>query len=121
MGRITDQRRTSDAKRRFNHPWRKFYGLKAWKLRRNEQLKRIPYCEPCKALGMSRAATIANHVTPHRGDWNLFIRGRLESTCKKCHDSAIQEAENKGFRKDIDEDGWPIDESHPANRKRLPR
>lgn len=118
MGRIQDQRRATDARRRYDKPWRKWYGLKAWKQRRNDQLRRVPYCEPCKVLGMSRPACIANHKIPHRGEWNLFIRGALESTCKPCHDSAIQRAENRGFRPDVDVEGWPTDSAHPFNKPR---
>lgn len=118
MTREVEQRRARDDKRRDLKPWRKWYSLKAWRIRRRLQLDRVPWCEPCKRLGMSRVATIANHKTPHRGNWRLFMFGALESTCKNCHDSAIQRAEKVGFRPDLDADGWPADANHPFNQAR---
>jgi 5-methylcytosine-specific restriction enzyme A len=35
-------------------------------------------------------ATVAHHLVPHRGDWQLFIAGDLQSLCKRCHDSEAQ-------------------------------
>jgi hypothetical protein len=29
--------------------------------------------------GIVRAATIVDHVEPHRGDWNQFVLGKLQS------------------------------------------
>lgn len=109
-------RRDADARRRALKPWRNWYSLKKWKLRRLAQLHRVPHCEPCKREGRSRPASIANHKKPHRGDPLLFWHGELESVCKPCHDSMIQKAEAAGFRPDIDADGWPTDPDHPFNR-----
>lgn len=116
MNRRTEQRRQGDAKRRKEKPWRKLYATKQWRMRRAQQLARVPWCEPCKAQGMSRPATVANHKVPHRGDRFAFFHGELESACKPCHDSAIQRAEHEGFRRAIDDDGWPVDPDHPFNR-----
>jgi 5-methylcytosine-specific restriction protein A len=118
MGDREQSRRAADQARRKKQPWRKWYYTKAWKLRRKAQLDRIPWCEPCKRLGKSRIAVIANHKVPHRGDRELFFRGTLESACKNCHDQAIQRAEAEGFSREIDADGWPIDPNHAFNRKR---
>lgn len=110
-----DKRRHDDKTRRAKAPWRKWYFTKTWKLRRMRQLARVPWCEPCKRLGKSRPATVANHKIPHRGDRELFFRGELESACKQCHDMAIQRAEAEGFLREIDEEGWPADPKHPFN------
>jgi len=56
-------------------------------------LRDEPLCQRCKANGFIVEATVANHVEPHRGDWDKFINGPLESTCKPCHDSVIQSEE----------------------------
>lgn len=106
-----------DRWRQKRHQWRKWYSTGAWKRRRKEQLTRIPWCEPCKALGKSRIAEVVNHLKPHNGDRYLFFHGPLESVCKNCHDSAIQRAESRGYRADIDDDGWPTDPNHPFNKK----
>lgn len=115
MNRDRDARKAADEKRRRLNPWRKWYFTKAWRLRRQRQLARVPWCEPCKRQGRSRIATIANHKTPHRGDRKLFFEGPLESACKQCHDQAIQREELEGFARDIGADGWPVDPRHPFN------
>lgn len=63
------------------------------------------------------AATVANHVVPHRGNMALFRDPRnLESVCKRCHDSVIQSEERLGYSKQIGADGFPLDPNHPAYR-----
>lgn len=119
MTSIDRQReQTYDAQRWRSNPARAWYGTKAWKIRRRAQLQRVPWCEPCKAEGKSRPATIANHNPPHRGDQRAFFHGPLESSCKTCHDGMIQRAETIGYRPGIDADGWPSDPAHPFNRAR---
>lgn len=39
------------------------------------------------------AANTANHREPHRGDWNKFAFGPLESLCEHCHNSDVQREE----------------------------
>lgn len=117
----TASRRDADAKRARENPWRAWYNTPRWRKRRAKQLFKVPWCEPCKAMGCSRPARIANHVVPHRGDPHLFWQGKLESTCKPCHDAMIQRAEREGFRRDVDDDGWPVDPQHPFNRKESKR
>ena len=115
----TPASRAYDLRRATAKPWRRWYKLKAWKLKAKAQLQRIPWCEPCRALKRSRPATVANHVIPHRGDPWLFWHGALESACVDCHNQAIQKAEVQGFRVDaVDADGWPADPDHPFNRPR---
>lgn len=116
MNRRTASRRAADKKRRKEQPWRKLYQTPAWRIRRAEQLARVPWCEPCKRMGKSRAAFAANHVEPHGGDREKFFHGKLESACENCHNQFIQQAENAGFRKVIGDDGWPTDSQHPFNR-----
>lgn len=93
------QNRTFDRARRRNAPWRLWYGQKPWKARRAAQLLAQPRCERCKAKGYIVAATVANHKIPHRGDWELFINGQLESLCKRCHDREVQ-AEERAMASD---------------------
>lgn len=114
----TEGARLYDLRRRKAQPWRRWYKLKAWKLRAAAQLHAVPWCEPCKVQRRSTPATVANHKTPHRGDPWLFWHGPLESACVTCHNSTIQKAEAVGFRVDVDADGWPSDPDHPFNRPR---
>ena len=65
------------------------------------------------------AATVADHITPHRGDPILF-EGPLQSLCKECHDSVKQSLEKggDGFIKGSDSRGMPLDPRHAWNRER---
>ncbi len=118
MNRRIESRRAADRKRRKNLPWRKWYFTPAWRIRRAQQLDRVPWCEPCKAMGKTRKATDVNHKEPHRGDREKFFKGPLESCCAGCHSGFVQRSELKGFRAVIDEEGWPTDPSHPFNKAR---
>lgn len=112
---MSDSRKRADDNRRKKQPWRKWYYTKTWRGIRARQLAKTPWCEPCKRLGKSRPATVANHKTPHRGDRHLFFHGAVESACKNCHDQAIQREEREGFSREIGDDGWPTDPRHPFN------
>lgn len=86
-----------------------------WQKRRAEQLRKHPLCALCmKTRGEVRAATVADHITPHRGDPKLFA-GPLQSLCKPCHDSYKQELETTGHVRGCDLNGYPIDPNHPWN------
>jgi 5-methylcytosine-specific restriction endonuclease McrA len=70
----------------------------------------------CHREGRIAAANVVHHVKPHRGDWRLFADpANWESLCKKCHDSAEQSVERRGYDKGVGEDGWPADARHPLN------
>lgn len=93
----------------------------AWKGkngRRLQQLRAEPLCRFCQAMGRVTEATVADHVTPHRGDHDLFWNGELQSLCRPHHNITKQQIEERGYHSISDENGWPIDPNHPANRKR---
>jgi 5-methylcytosine-specific restriction enzyme A len=96
--------------------WDAWYCLERWRRRRRAQLLREPLCAFCLKRGLVTPATIADHITPHRGDWNAFILGALQSLCKPCHDSSKKVEERRGYLPDVGPDGWPTDPRHPANR-----
>jgi hypothetical protein len=60
-------------------PWRTWYSLQRWRKRAKHQLRIEPLCRQCLAAGRTTPATIADHVVPHRGDWNAFRLGALQS------------------------------------------
>lgn len=93
--------------------WWKWYSLQAWRNRRASQLRSSPLCEACASRGLVVAATVANHVTPHKGDWLLFIEGPLQSLCKPCHDGVTQRQERRGHVIGCNADGVPNDPAHP--------
>jgi hypothetical protein len=93
------------------------YGTPAWRAARLARLASHPLCERCSTIDRPVPATVVHHRTKHKGDWSLFVDPRNhESVCKPCHDGPIQSEECRGFSRAVDEDGWPIDASHPANR-----
>ena len=98
---------------------REWYTTYRWKRRSKAQLFEHPLCVFCAAKGLVTIATVADHVVPHRGNWNLFRLGDLQSLCKHCHDSVKKYDEQpaairRGYRSDIGPDGWPLDPKHPA-------
>lgn len=56
-----------------------------WAKRRSDQLIVEPFCRECARHGLRVPATDVDHVTPHRGDIVLFMKGKLQSLCKSCH------------------------------------
>jgi hypothetical protein len=62
-------------------------------------------------------ATVADHIQPHNGNWNEFWLGELQSLCAPCHSSTKRTMELRGYDASaIDDDGWPTDPRHPANK-----
>nr|WP_246301248.1 HNH endonuclease [Rhizobium rhizolycopersici] len=75
-----------------------------------------PLCRTCSKRGHITVATVVDHITEHKGDRDLFFAfSNTQSLCAPCHDSEKQSIEARGYDKAIGEDGWPIDEAHPAN------
>jgi 5-methylcytosine-specific restriction enzyme A len=72
----------------------------------------------CLARGLVVPATIADHIDPHKGDWNAFLSSPLQSLCFDCHNSRKKADENRGYSRELGTDGWPVDPKHPANRPR---
>jgi len=63
-----------------------------WQQARIEYLQQNPFCVHCLPLYV--AATVVDHVVPHRGDKVLFWdRNNWQSLCKTCHDSWKQAQE----------------------------
>jgi 5-methylcytosine-specific restriction protein A len=58
----------------------------------------------------------ADHIIPHRGDWELFRDpDNLQCLCETCSNAAKQSLERRGYSIALNADGWPIDPKHPAN------
>lgn len=94
----------------------RMYDTARWRRRRERQLAEEPLCRMCMQLGRVTEATVADHVVPHRGDSDRFYHGALQSLCDSHHSSAKQREEARGYSDALDEDGWPSDPRHPANR-----
>lgn len=92
-----------------NRPWRHLYNTARWRNLRKAQLTAEPLCRMCARLGRVTAATVADHVTPHKGDEALFFdRTNLQSLCKPCHDGAKQREERGRPLVAVGADGWPV-------------
>jgi 5-methylcytosine-specific restriction protein A len=85
-----------DARRRAEQPWRRWYKTTRWKTLRLARLQADPLCAFCKRDGRVTAATVVDHVHPHRGDERRFFDfGNTQSLCKPCHDREKQAAERR--------------------------
>lgn len=97
--------------------YRKLYKTARWQIIRQHQLSTNPLCEWCEKKGRTTAATVAHHTEPHRGDKaKFFDSANLTSLCAPCHDIDAGTIERQGYSNAIGQDGWPIDNNHPANR-----
>ena len=96
--------------------YRRWYGTALWQAIRKRQLDTHPLCAMCKAEGYIVAATVCDHVEPHRGDRTRFFAGPFQSLCVTHHDKHKQREERRGYAPDVGDDGWPTDPRHPANR-----
>jgi 5-methylcytosine-specific restriction endonuclease McrA len=72
----------------------------------------------CQKQGRVTAASVVDHIIPHKGDQKLFwdSANNWQSLCKDHHDAAKQAEERHGYSSEVGLDGWPIDQKHPANR-----
>lgn len=76
--RATDVRRGSASQRGYGARWQR---ARRWFLRQN------PLCASCKRKGFIRAATVVDHVVPHKGDHErMWDQDNWQALCKRCHD-----------------------------------
>lgn len=91
-------------------PWQHLYDNSRWRKLRLAQLRTEPLCAMCRQEGRTTAASVCDHVVPHKGDETLFWSGPFQSLCKPCHDRHKQSEERTGKPKPvIGPDGWPIE------------
>jgi 5-methylcytosine-specific restriction enzyme A len=94
--------------------WRSWYSLQRWRARAKHQLRIAPLCALCLKQNRITPATIADHDPPHRGDWNAFRLGPLQSLCADCHSKKWAD-DFHGYSCAIGDDGFPVDPRHPFN------
>ena len=91
--------------------WRCWYQLERWRRRRRLHLQTHPLCAMClNKYGMVRPAVIVDHVEAHRGDWNEFVLGEIQSLCEHCHNSEKRLEDLGKSRDKIGIDGWSDNE-----------
>jgi 5-methylcytosine-specific restriction enzyme A len=93
--------------------WGHLYG-KRWRKRARHQLQIEPLCRMCASEGRITAASVVDHIIPHRGDINSFWLGELQSLCTFHHNSTKKIIEQRGYDPAIGADGWPLDPRHPC-------
>ena len=87
-----------------------YYSHKAWKDLRKLRLQAEPLCRLCREQHQLTPATIVDHITPHRGDWALFIAyDNTQSLCVTHHNVSKQRDEHRGFKGGCDVHGVPYD------------
>jgi hypothetical protein len=69
----------------------------------------------CLKENKLEAATVIDHIEPHRGDVNKFWLGKLQSLCLPHHNVTKLQIETRGYSSDIGPDGYPRDPDHPFN------
>ena len=97
-----------------------WYWRERWRKRAKLQLRLHPLCALCLEHGIPKPATVCDHVEPHKGDWNSFILGPVQSLCKSCHDGSKRMVELRGYDTAIGVDGAPLDPRHPVYQRREP-
>lgn len=96
-----------DRSRLYNHKWRR---------QRELFLYTNPLCVMCEQMGRVEAATVVDHIEPHKGSEGLFWDvSNWQSLCKHHHDSAKQEQEHRGVVRGGDSSGEPFDPRHHWN------
>ena len=89
--------REHDQQRRKRHPWRNWYKLAEWSRIRKRRLADDPLCVMCLAEGKTNAATIVDHVVPHKGNRELFFSyANTQSLCETHHNRDKQRMEARG-------------------------
>ena len=83
-----DERRGSAASRGYDTRWRKARAL---------YLSRHQLCAECRRQGRTVAASVVDHIRPHKGNRTIFWDERnWQALCKRCHDAKTAR-EDGGF------------------------
>ncbi|WJO30990.1 HNH endonuclease [Pseudomonas monteilii] len=68
-----------------------------WQKARERHLRTNPLCTYCARAGRTAAASVVDHIIPHRGDQALFWdEDNWQSLCGPCHSSDKQAEEAAG-------------------------
>ena len=70
-----------------------------WRVYRAKYLKAHPLCVMCQEEGHRTAATVIDHIKPHKGDVSLdWDQQNHQTLCKLHHDSVKAREEYNGRR-----------------------
>jgi 5-methylcytosine-specific restriction enzyme A len=72
------------------------YGAR-WQKERRYYLREHPLCVLCEARGIIKPAKVVDHITPHKGDYELmWNQDNWQALCTACH-NAKTAREDGGF------------------------
>ena len=91
-----------------SRPWIKWYKTKRWEARRQALFAEQPLCVKCLQREEITVANTADHITPHRGDPDLFWHGELQPLCASCHSRDKQLEEAGKVAVTFGADGYPL-------------
>lgn len=64
----------------------RLYHLRDWERASRRRLAEFPFCAECQRNGRTEAATVTDHIIPHRGNLDLFWDAKNhQSLCESCH------------------------------------
>src|SRR5689334_10788912 len=92
-----------------SRPLAHLYDTARWRRTARLQLAIEPTCRLCRERGIITAATICDHIEPHRhrDEWT-FWSGPFQSLCVACHSSIKALIERgRGYDTSIGPDGFP--------------
>jgi 5-methylcytosine-specific restriction protein A len=95
-----------------------------WSKARVTYLRANPLCAECIKVNRLTAATVIDHIMPHKGDQGMFWdHDNWQPLCRQCHNQKTAREDggfgNKGkgrARADCGADGVPVDASHHWRR-----
>jgi 5-methylcytosine-specific restriction protein A len=74
------------------------YGSR-WQRASDAFKRKHPLCVKCQAAGIIRASEEVDHVTPHRGNTDLFWdQSNWQALCKPCHSRKTAEEDGRWGR-----------------------
>lgn len=96
-------------------PAPRLYGRR-WREARAAFLAKHPLCTLCEKIGRVTAASVVDHIQPHKGNAKRFWdRNNWQPLCKRCHDAVKQSEERTGSLRGAAMDGQPLDPNHHWN------
>lgn len=77
---------------------------RAWFLRNN------PLCVFCKHDGIATGADVVDHITPHKGNLDLFWDQKNWQPLCNHHHNSTKQAMERNTRPATGLDGWPLED-----------
>jgi 5-methylcytosine-specific restriction protein A len=75
------------------------YGSR-WRAARSAFLRNNPLCVECQKKGILKAATVVDHIVPHKGDQGLFWdQSNWQALCAHCHSRKTAEKDGRWGKK----------------------